>query len=155
MVETRRGLYNAAFGQSYVAQAALGRPLQRTSELFRKYVQLHELLTIPEYIAYKCLAFLEKQALPAEKGNAGRTEALNRVVRGVLAALEAEEDPTTLIENMCTALDTEDRLLASREVAGVTTRRRPQDAGERERLLAGFWPVKTPHPLRSRSVARA
>ena len=117
LVETRRGLYNAAFGQTYAAQAALGRPLQRAAELFREYVRVHTMISIHEFIAYQCLAFLEKQALPAEKGNTARTEALNKVVRGLLRALEAEEDPATLVDKVCAALDEEDRLLQSREVA--------------------------------------
>lgn len=116
LVETRRELYNQAFGQSYADRSALGRPLQRVSELFREYVRVHSMLTIHEYIAYQCLQFLERQAIPAERGNTACTEALNRVVRGVIQALEAEEDPSTLVEKMCESLDKEDRLLASREV---------------------------------------
>ena len=75
IVQTRRALYDKAFGQTYADRAALGRPLQRVSELFREYVLVHSMLSFHEYLAYQCLQFLERQAIPAEKGNAARIEA--------------------------------------------------------------------------------
>ena len=92
IVQTRRALYDKAFGQTYADRASLGRPLQRVSELFREYVLVHSMLSFHEYLAYQCLQFLERQALPAEKGNAARTEALKKVIRAAIQALEAEED---------------------------------------------------------------
>ena len=67
LVETRRDLYNKAFGQSYADRSALGRPLQRVSELFREYVLVHSMLSFHEYLAFQCLQFLERQAIPAER----------------------------------------------------------------------------------------
>ena len=88
--------------------------------LLREYIQMHEVLPMEEYLAYQCLAFLEQQALPAEKGNPGRWAAFNRVVRSGIESLEAESDLSTLVERMCENLDKEDRLLESREVSTGT-----------------------------------
>ena len=45
IVQTRRALYDKAFGQTYADRASLGRPLQRVSELFREYVLVHSMLS--------------------------------------------------------------------------------------------------------------
>ena len=113
LVQTRRQLYRMTFGKSYEELVALGRPLQELSALFRERVQMYRMMPREEFVVYGCLEFMESRALPYEKNNQLRTEALRRVVRKAIKALETRVPMESVIPLICEALDEEDRLAAS------------------------------------------